>query len=291
MKSFNYRIFFLFVIIILSWGLAWPASKIGLLYMSPLWYTTVRLLIGTIAMLIICAVTKKLSLPTRLDLPLILTIGLLQIGVYILLTSIGLTYLPAGKSALLAYTTPLWVMPIATLFFHEESGLSRWIGFIIAVAGLTILIEPWKLNWSDHHIIFGSGALLLASFAWAVSMFCIRHMRWTKSPLELIPWQLLTGMLPVMIFAWIKEPAMPVDWNFPLLLSLAYTGIIVTGISYWLGIIINKELPTIVVSVGFLCVPVLSLIVSAIFMGELINLQTVMAVTLILSGLGLVIRD
>jgi drug/metabolite transporter (DMT)-like permease len=291
MKPFNYRIFILFIIIIFSWGLAWPVNKIGLLYMSPLWYTTVRLVIGSVAMLLVCFCLKKLSLPQRQDWPLILTIGLLQIGVYILLSNVGLAYLPAGKSSLLAYTTPLWVMPIATLIFHEESGISRWIGFIIAIVGLTLLIEPWKLNWTDYHIILGRCALLLASFAWAISMFCIRHMPWNKSPLDLIPWQLLTGTLPVMVFACVKEPVMQVTWNISLLLSLAYTGVIVTGISYWLGVIINKELPTIVVSIGFLCVPVLSFIISVIFMGELVNLQTVIAVSLILSGLGLVILD
>jgi drug/metabolite transporter (DMT)-like permease len=291
MKRFNIRVFMLFVFVVFSWGLAWPINKIGLQYMSPLWYTTVRLIVGTASMMIICLFLKKLSLPKREDWPLILTLGLLQIGAYVLLANVGLRYLPAGKSSLLAYTTPLWVMPIATLFFHEESGVLRWTGFSIAIVGLTLLIEPWKLNWSDYHIIIGSSALLLASFCWAISMFCVRHLRWTKSPLELISWQLLAGTLPVFAFAVIYEPVPSFTWNYTLLLSLFYTGVIVTGISYWLGVIINKELPTIIVSLGFLSVPVLSFIVSAIFMGEVINLYVITAAGLILAGLGLVILD
>jgi drug/metabolite transporter (DMT)-like permease len=289
--TFNYRIFALFLVIVFSWGLAWPVNKVGLMYMSPLWYTAARLVVGTIAMFVVVLAVKKFSLPEKRDIPLILIIGLLQIGVYILLTNIGLAYLPAGRSSLLAYTTPLWVMPIATLFFNERSGIFKWTGFLLGIAGLITLMNPWEINWTDHNVMLGSSALLLASLCWAISMFCVRHMRWTKSPLELIPWQLLTGAIPILIFAAVKEPALHVHWNTALILSLVYTGILVTGISYWLGVIINKELPTIVVSLGFLIVPVISFMISAIFMHETINVPTAIAITLILVGLGFVVAE
>jgi drug/metabolite transporter (DMT)-like permease len=241
--------------------------------------------------MLLTLVMKKFSFPTTRDIPLILVIGCLQIGIYILLTNVGLAFLPAGRSSLLAYTTPLWVMPIATIFFHEKSSLLRWSGFSFAIAGLMILMSPWQLNWSDPKVLVGSGALLLASLSWAISMFCVRHMRWTKSALELIPWQLLAGAVPVVIFALIKEPVPSIEWNFPLTISLVYTGIIVTGISYWLGVVINKALPPLILSLGFLVVPVISLIISAIFMHEMINLPTIIATGLILAGLGLVVSE
>ncbi|OGT36345.1 MAG: hypothetical protein A3F11_10360 [Gammaproteobacteria bacterium RIFCSPHIGHO2_12_FULL_37_14] len=284
-SKINYRIISLFVFIIITWGMAWPINKIGLAYMSPLWYTATRLIVGTLTMMAVIIAIKKFTLPKRKDLPLIIIIGLLQISVYILLANIGLAYLPAGRSSLLAYTTPLWIMPAAILFFDEKAGILRWLGFFLAISGLTLLLSPWEMNWSDSHILFGTAMLLLASLCWAISMLCARYMHWTKSPLELIPWQLLIGTIPILLFAWIKEPAISIDWNPSLILSLVYTGILVTGLSYWSGLVINKELPTIVVSLGFLTVPVFSLIVSAIFMHEVINLPTAAAMGLILAGL------
>lgn len=285
----NYRILGLFIFIILSWGLAWPINKMGLEYMSPLWYTAIRLVVGTVTMMAIVIAIKQFSLPQRKDLPLIVTIGLLQISVYILLANVGLAYLPAGRSSLLAYTTPLWIMPAATLVFNEDAGLLRWVGFILGIAGLTILLSPWELDWSDRHILFGSAMLLLASLCWAISMLCARYLHWSKSPLQLIPWQLLIGTLPILVFAWIKEPNFTAHWNAPLLLSLLYTGVLVTGLSYWCGVIINKEIPTIIASLGFLLVPVFSLIVSAIFMGETITTLTGSAMALIFAGLVFVV--
>lgn len=285
MKNLNFRIIILFAFVILSWGLAWPINKIGLLYMTPVWYTAARLIIGTISMMAIVIVTKNFTFPTLNDLPLIFVIGLLQISVYILLANIGLAYLPAGRSSLLAYTTPLWVMPIATLWFHEKAGFWRWTGFFLGLAGLFILLSPWEMNWMDRQVIFGSCMLLLASLCWAISMLCVRYMSWTKSPLQLIPWQLLVGTIPILIFALIHDPTPVIAWNYSLILSLLFIGVLVTGISYWLGVIVNKELSTIVVSIGFLAVPVLSLLISALFMHEIINLSTALAMALILLGL------
>ena len=177
-------------------------------------------------------------------------------------------------------------MPIAILFFEEEAGWMRWSGFCLGVGGLMMLLSPWQMNWHDPKIIFGTAMLLLASLSWAISMLCARYMQWNKSPLELIPWQLLVGTLPIIWFAWSKEPIPTnVDWNVPLVLSLVYTGILVTGLSYWSGVVVNKELPTIVVSLGFLGVPVFSMLVSSYFMGETVSISTALAMGMILLGL------
>ncbi|MCW5583425.1 MAG: DMT family transporter, partial [Gammaproteobacteria bacterium] len=133
MGNINFRILGLFIFIVISWGMAWPINKIGLTYMSPTWYTATRLIVGTATMMLIVIAMGKFSLPQRKDYPLILIIGLLQISIYILLTNFGLAYLPAGRSSLLAYTTPLWVMPATTLFFNEKVGTFRWIGFALGI--------------------------------------------------------------------------------------------------------------------------------------------------------------
>lgn len=284
-KRMNLRILSLFAFIVLSWGLAWPVNKIGLSYMSPLWYTAIRLVVGMLTMTALVIAMKKFTLPTRKDIPLIAVIGLLQISIYILLTNVGLAYLPAGRSSLLAYTTPIWVMPAATFFFHEKTNWLKWCGFGLSIAGLGILLSPWDINWNDSDVIFGSSMLLLASLCWAISILCVRYMHWSKSPLELIPWQLLAGAVPIVLYAWLKEPNIHVTWNASLVLSLIYTGFLVTGLSYWSGVVINKELPASVLSLGFLAVPVFSLLISALFMHEIINLATGSAMLLIFTGL------
>ena len=290
MGRINYRMLGLFIFIILAWGLGWPANKLGLEYSTPLWYTAIRLVVGTLTMMVLVTLLGKLRLPTRKDYGLVFIIGFLQISVYILLCNIGLEYLPAGRSSLLAYTTPLWVMPLTVFMFHEDNTPLKWAGFVLGLGGLFILLSPWELNWGDAKVLFGAAMLLLAALCWAISMLAARYMHWNnKSPLELISWQLLVGAIPILIMALIKEPSIPVQWTAPLFLSLLYTGVLVTGISYWVGLIINKELPTTIVSLGFLLVPVFSLTVSSIFMHEALTIPTMVAMSMILVGVGCVV--
>lgn len=284
----NFRIGGLFLFIIVSWGLSWPINKVGLAFVSPLWYTAIRLMVGTATMMCLVIAFKKFALPKKQDLPLIFIIGLLQISFYLLFTNLGLAYLPSGRASMLAYTTPLWVMPIAILFFQEQPGFYKWLGFLLGILGLMLLLGPTELNWSDKHVLFGTFMLLLASLSWAISMLCTRYMRWNKSPFELIPWQLLIGTIPIVLFAWETEPAIHIAWNSTLVFSLIYTGVLVTGVSYWSGVVINKELPTLVVSLGFLLVPVLSVLLSSVFMHETITAPTAVAMGMIVLGLACV---
>jgi drug/metabolite transporter (DMT)-like permease len=285
MSKVNFKILGLFLFIVLAWSLAWPINKIGLDYMSPLWYTATRLIVGTLTMFVLVTLLGRFRIPTFKDYPLILIIGLLQISIYLLLANYGLAYLPPGRSSLLAYTTPLWVMPAATLFFNEEATWLRWSGFGLGLMGLLVLLNPWEMQWTNWKVVYGSAMLLLASLCWAISILCARYMHWNKSPLELIPWQLLIGTLPVVIYAVIKEPVISIHFSEPLIWSLIYTGILVTGISYWSGLVINKELPATVVSIGFLLVPVLSLLFSSFYLHEIITPSTATAMTMIFAGL------
>jgi drug/metabolite transporter (DMT)-like permease len=289
MKKINYPMLGIFAFVILSWGLGWPITKIGLEYMSASWYAAIRLIMATIMMMAAIIALKKFSWPHRRDLPLIFIIGILQIGGYMLLANIGLTYIPAGRAALIGYTTPLWVMPATIWLFKEPVRWQHCLGFMLGLGGLIILLSPWELNWSNNNIILGAIMLLLASFAWAISMLCTRYMHWNKSPLELIPWQLLVGAIPALIIAWTQDAATSIQWTPALIWSLLYTGILVTGLSYWTGVMVTKELPTLVVSLGLLLVPVCSLTISTLYMHESLNALTLTAFGLIISGIVCVI--
>ena len=278
----------LFLFNIIAWGLAWPISKLGLMYLTPLWFVTLRLAIGTLLMAVLALWCNKLTFPSRRDWPLILTIGLLQVGLFVVFVNLGLLYVPAGRAALFAYVTPLWVIPLSIFFFKEQPKLLHWVGLVFSIVGLLLLISPWEINWSNQQTLFGILMLLLASLAWALSVLCARHMHWHRSPTELVPWQLLIGTLPVLALAILKEPALhptAMHWSPLLILSLCYTGIIVAGLSQLSGVIVSKEVSPILSSLGTLAVPLISITVSVLYMGEILTVTTMSAMGLILAGL------
>ena len=65
-------------LVVLLWGGNWPLMKVGLLYISPLWLATARVGLGAFCLFVFLAVTGKLALPTRRDLPVVFSVALFQ---------------------------------------------------------------------------------------------------------------------------------------------------------------------------------------------------------------------
>lgn len=279
------RIYMLVILLIIVWGLCWPINKLGLAYIPPIWFAVFRLLIGTISLFCITLFAGKFALPTRKDLPIIFVFGLLQMAVFISLITIGLSYVSAGRSAMLVYTTPIWVTPLAILFFHEKLTIYKTIGFLLGIMGIFILFSPWEMDWSNKAVLLGNTLLLIAAFVWAVTILCARNMKWHHTPLELVPWQLLLGTLLVFIMAYLKQPAPLIKWNVTLIFSLVFTGTLGAAFGYWGSIVVSKELPSITASLCYLAVPVSGLIFSALLLHETITPMMIVAMLFILLGL------
>lgn len=278
------RIYLLLMALIMVWGLSWPIAKMGLAYIPALWFAAARLSIATVSMFIVVIALGKFIWPSKQDLKIIFTIGLLQVGLFMMLLTLGLSHIDAGISAILVYTTPLWVVPISILFFKEKPSFIKWLSFILGGIGILILFNPWVTNWSNHNIMIGNCVLILSALCWALAILCARHMYWPHSPLELIPWQLLVGAVPLVILAAIKVPAPHIVWNHTLFTSLAYNGIFATAFAYWGSIVISKELPPITTSLSFLSIPIVGLIFSNLLLHEAITTPVIVAMAFILCG-------
>jgi len=108
----------LLLLAILVWGINWPVMKAGLGHVTPFWFSASRFALGALCLFLLQSATGTLYRPRRRDLPLLLSVGLLQMLAFTLLGALAMTDLPAGRSAVLAYTTPLWVTPLAVLVFR-----------------------------------------------------------------------------------------------------------------------------------------------------------------------------
>lgn len=286
-KKRNY-LYILLVLVVLAWGLSWPANKEGLNYAPPLWFASMRLGFATITMFILTFFLKKLIWPSWKDVPIIFVIGIFQIAFFILFINLGLEFGTSGRSAILVYTTPLWVMPPAILIFKEHSSPVKWLGFVLGIIGVLIMVGPWEMDWSNSSIRIGTIFLLLASISFSVSILCARHMTWHHTPFELIPWQLLIASLLVITIAYIYSPHPHIHWNVTAVTCVFYTAIIATALGFWGISVLSKGLTSIIMSLSFLGVPVSGVIFSVILLHEALPLFMIIAMLFIVLGLSCV---
>ena len=284
MKEITRDYLLLFIIIIL-FGLSWPINKLGVTVISPIWFAAYRLTLATLCMFIVVILLNKFIWPTMRDLPIIAVIGILQRGMFIVFISLGLHYNDAGRSAILVYTTPIWIASIEVLFFKKSFNLTKWIGICISSLGIIIILEPWTIDWKSFNNIVGNIILILAAICWAISIVCTRYMTWTRSTLELAPWQLLIGTIPVIILALIFESyPTTIGWNISITLDLLYTGVFATALAFYLTIIVSRKLPPIFISLNFLFVPISGFIFSMLILHEKMSSSLMYGMILIFSG-------
>jgi drug/metabolite transporter (DMT)-like permease len=79
--------------------------------------------------------TEGVKLPARADLPVVLSIGLVQVAAVMALVQLGLADVPAGRSAILCYTRPVWVVPGAILILGERLRLAKSIAALAGPGG------------------------------------------------------------------------------------------------------------------------------------------------------------
>ncbi|MFY1904536.1 DMT family transporter [Achromobacter xylosoxidans] len=275
----------LLVVVVLAWGFTWVVSKLLLQYMTPVWAVAARSVVGTAALLALGLALRRVAWPVRADIPVILSVGLLHMGAFAALVSLGLQYVPAGRSVVLAYTTPLWVIPAARLFLGEPIGRGRQLGLALGLLGLVVIFNPLAFDWRDHDAVFGNGLVLLAALCWAANIVYVRAHRWVTPPFELAFWQALLASVVLTALAWATEGAPRVNWSPGLAWLLGYGGVFGIAVAYWAAVNVNRSLPAGLTALGLLGVPVVGLLCSAALLREALGLSLLLGMALIVGGI------
>jgi drug/metabolite transporter (DMT)-like permease len=268
-------------LVILLWGVNWPIMKVGMDYMPPLWFAFARVALGAATLALLLVARHELRPPPRADLPVLLSVGLLQIGAFLALTHMALLYVGAGRSAILAYTTPLWVVPLSAVFLRERIGPARLLAVACGLAGLAVLFNPLEVDYGDHTALMGNGMLLAGAFVWALAIVHVHAHRWQATPLQMMPWQMLLGAALLLPLALALEPRPSFHLGWPLVAVLAYNGPIASAFCYWAFVTVNRSFQATTTSLGSLGVPVVGVLTAWIALGEPLTVAK-------LTGLGLI---
>ncbi|MEP3348414.1 MAG: DMT family transporter [Marinomonas sp.] len=278
----------LFVAIII-WGGNWPVMKAGLNHITPFWFSMMRFALGGAALFAFQFMTKSLYIPTKKDLPLILSIGLIQMMAFTVLGSIAMTQVDAGRSAILAYTTTLWVLPLSVAFFRETLAAKQWLGVILGLAGVITLFNPFSFDWSNSSLLMANGLLLIAAFCWSLCIIHLRHSKSSATAYQLAPWQMLTATVPLIFLAYWIEGPFTGDGSADFWAICLYLGPLATAFCFCAVNGASRKLSGTFVSTSMLGVPVTGLLLSNFFLNEALTVPLIAGTLLICSGIFFVI--
>lgn len=277
-------IYALLVVVVTILGLNWPIMATAVESISPVWMGVFRVGGATLVILTLTLASGRLRVPPRRDLPIVASIAIFRLGAVTLLVFTALQMIPPGRSSVVAWTTPLWTVPLAAVFLGDRMNTWRWIGLALGITGVVVLFEPWGLNWGEPDIALGHGLLILAAVTNASTSVHIRGHRWTITPLDALPWQLAGASVILFALAMVVEGAPVVDWTPGLVGIVAYQGMLASGIALWAQIVILRNIDPVSANLTMMGVPAIGVISSALLLGEQITPELAAGLVLITVG-------
>lgn len=233
------------------WSLNWTVMKWALDFSGPFTFSALRYVAATLVLFVLMGLRREsFAMP-----PLVPTIliGATQTTGFQAFAQWALVGGGAGKTALLAYTMPFWMVPLAWLLLHEKPRAAQWTSIALAAVGLVFVIEPWHTLGSVRSVVFA----LLGGLSWAIGTVLSKRVfqRTKVGPLQLTAWQMLFGTVALVIIALIV-PERTVTWAPGLIAALAYNALLSSGLAWALWLLIVQRLPTQMAGLTSLLVPI-----------------------------------
>ena len=285
------RIVYLYLAIVVgSWACNWPIMKLALADAPGPVFVLLRL-VGTLALMgpVLTALRAPL-VPDRGERLGQFTVGQLQVAGFMIFSILGLSILPAGRAIILAYTMPLWAIPIELWFAPDRLRGGQVLGAAVGFAGLLLFMNPGLVDWSDWRVLAGNAMLLLAAASWALGSVLYRRQAWRSSFWTQTFWQILVSTPVIAAIAAPLGIGEPIRWTPTLILVLAYNWVITTALGYFLW---NKVLSVMSAGVAgqvMALTPVGGFLLSVAIFGGEITADVVVSIGLIVGGIILTLR-
>jgi drug/metabolite transporter (DMT)-like permease len=254
------------VMLSLVWGLTWPAMKIALSGIPPFTMRVSSIAVGTVALYVLAKLQgTSLRVKGRLAWLHIFAISMLNIVLFSTCTVFAQLYAATGRVAMLVYTMPIWASLLARITLGERFTRSGVLALALCAAGTAILVYPLAQASVPIGILLALGG----SISWAAATV---YMKWADlhvDPMTIAIWQLVIGFF-------VLGACIPVFQNSvglldappKALVAAAFSGLLGSGIAYFLWYNIVTMVPAMTASLGVLSSPVIGVISSAIVRGE-----------------------
>lgn len=274
----------LLILTALIWASAFAAIKMALVDLGPVWTAASRVAIGFLALLPFAIFSKDSFHVSRNTIGIIIITSLLITVIPFMLISWGLQFIEAGVSALLLGTTPFMAM-IMGHFFTKDESINRYklLAVAIGMMGILFVVGPNAVVNLGSTYFIAQIAIISAGFCYVSGGILIRTIDMKPIPFTTIALGVGAAFLIMIALAVEGVPtALP---GMRASLALVWLGLFPTGLAYILRFYLVRKVGVSTFAIGMNTIPVFGIIFGAILLDEVIEIQTVIALCLVICGL------
>ncbi len=262
-------------VLALVWGANWPILKLGVAEIAPLTFRALTLPFAGLGLLAIAKASGEAVRIPRAMWPMVATLALVNITGWNGLVLFGVREMEAGRSAIIAYTMPVW----ATL-------VSLAAGLALGMAGMLVLLGD-DLRAIERRP-FAALMILGAAFVWACGTVLLRKFQPKIPQNTLTGWMMIAGWVPIALAAPLLDPG----WRHALdglsataWFAIAYNIALAGTLAHWAWFTLARTLPVAVSSMASLPVPVVGVFAGMLVLGERPGAPEWIALALVLAAL------
>lgn len=246
------------------WGYNWVVMKSAMQFSGPFQFAAMRIFFGALVLFAVMFLTKR---PMALKkLPTMLILGLLQNVGFTGLLMWALVEGGAGKTAVLTYTMPFWVLILAWPLLGEKIQGWLWLAVFAAVLGMLFIFDPLHIK-ADAFSLF---LALCSGVSWAFSTIISKKLHRQHPELDLLnltAWPMLLGAVPMLLIAFIV-PAPAIQWTPYLVGAVLYNVLLGGALAWVLWLYALQRLPTGVASMSSMLAPIIGVLAAWVQLGE-----------------------
>ena len=274
----------------LTWGGTFLVTEVALEGITPFWLAAGR--IG-FAALLMYAIWKPRggalfeTPPSKAAIVNILVMGALSSAVPFMLLAWGQQYVTGGFAGVSMAAVALMVLPLSHFLIPDERMTWRKsIGFAIGFCGVVVLMGAQAFeNTRESLETMGRFACLGAAMCYGISSILMRRLP-AVDTIGLSTVMLIIAAAIVIPLALIIEglPPMP---SSKTLLVIAFLGLVPTAAANFLRTSVIRSAGPVFMSLTNYQVPIWSVVLGALFLGEPLPAALIWGLVLILTGVGL----
>ncbi len=278
------------LVVMVFWAGNFIVVKGAIGILPPVGFTFLRYCVAAITLLVLLRWREGSFRLPRGDVTKVLVLGIIGFGCYQIMWPVALQSIPAGDSALLIAATPVMTALLAMAVGADTPNTVKLIGAFVSFAGVALVIAAGQ-GLSLGASLGGDLLTLMAAACWAVyTVFGARILR-RHSPLVTTTWAIVAGTLFIAPLGIAQLATSDLSgFGLPVFLAILYSGTLAAGLANVVVFHGVKLLgPTRVTGLQFL-VPVLAVVMAAIFLSEPIRPIQVVGGAIILAGVALLRR-
>ena len=257
MNKYTLRQSMLLLLTAAIWGVAFVAQSVGMDYVGPFTFNTVRSLLGGIVLIPCIVLLKRINVGSKdtagaaehasgdpAGQRKVLLTGGVACGVLLCIASnlqqFGIMYTSVGKSG---FITAMYIVlvPVLGIFLKKKAGIKIWCSVAIAVGGLYLL----SMTDSGFSIQKGDLLLLLGAVIFSFHILTIDYFSPKVDGVKMSCIQFFTcGILSMVCMFLFEQPqigAILQAW-----MPIVYAGVLSCGVAYTLQIVGQKGMnPTV----------------------------------------------